>query len=291
LVSIAEGPPRRRAAILLPGRAVPWRSRQSRSPRPLRPSIEQAARRGIELLRARGHLHLDPAVYAARFSGYLADARWTAWRRAGLPGLCWLLAGVALLKRSGRGSLLALAAGGELLAFGAGYLPSVRTAEIPGDPPAVTALRRLDPLGEYRMIATADDYPANLATLAGVRDFRSYDVLISRAEVSVLAPCGYDATRASFPPSLSGPQQSCLAGAGVRWVVSREAVGDRRVGGDPFPGVGLYEFPDALRPPPPREERPRGLLEGASISAGALVAGIILVLRARGFGRDRGCFR
>ena len=63
---------------------------------PLQPSIEHAARRGIELLKARGHLRLDSAVYAARLSGYLAAARWTAFRRVALPGFCWTLAGIAL---------------------------------------------------------------------------------------------------------------------------------------------------------------------------------------------------
>jgi hypothetical protein len=279
---VAEGPPRRRAALLLlvagaalavAGIALSWP--------PLRPAIERAAWRGIELLRARGHLRLAPAVYASRLAGYLVAARWTALRRLALPGCGWLLAGAALRKRSGRGPLLALAAGGELFAFGAGYLPSVRAAEIPGDPPAVTALRRLDPRGEFRMIATGDDYPANLATLAGIRDFRAYDVLISRADLSALAACGYDAATSSFPPSLSGPQQACLAASGVRWVISRDPAGARRVGGDAFPGVGLYELPDARTPAPARGGPPRGFRAGAAISVGALLAGIVLVERAR----------
>jgi len=279
---VAEGPPRRRAALpllvagaalVLAGIAFSWP--------PLHPAVERAARRGIELLRARGHLRLDPAVYATRLSGYLAAARWTALRRLALPGCCWLLAGVALRKRSGRGPWLALAAGAELFAFGAGYLPSVGTAEIPGDPPAVTALRRLDPRGEYRMIATGDDYPANLATLAGVRDFRTYDILISREDLSALAACGYDAATSSFPSSISGPQQACLAASGVRWVISREPAGARRVRGEPFPGVGLYELPDARTPAPARGGPPRGFQAGAAISVGALLAGIVLVDRAR----------
>jgi hypothetical protein len=132
------------------------------------------------------------------------------------------------------------------------------------------------------MIATADDYPANLATLAGIRDFRAYDVLISRADVSALAACGYDAASSSFPPSLTGPQQGCLAASGVRWVISRAPAGSRRVGGDAFPGVGLYELSDARRPPPPHDGRPRGFREGAAISAAALLAGIGLTRRALG---------
>ena len=279
---VADGPPRRRAALLLlvAGAALALAGIAFSLP-PLRPVIERAARRGIELLRDRGHLRLDPAVYASRLSGYLVAVRWTALRRLALPGCCWLLAGVALRKRSGRGPLLALAAGGELFAFGAGYLPSVRTAEIPGDPPAVTALRRLDPRGQFRMIATGDDYPANLATLSGIRDFRAYDVLLSRADLSALAACGYDAATSSFPPSLSGPQQACLAASGVRWVISREPAGARRVGGDAFPGVGLYELPEARAPAPARDGPPRGLRAGAAISIGALLAGIVLVVRAR----------
>jgi hypothetical protein len=279
---VAEGPPRRRAALFLlaTGGALALAGAAFSLP-PLHPAIESAARRGIELLRARGRLRLDPAIYASRLSGYLAAARWTALRRVALPGCCWLLAGLSLRMRTARGPLLALAAVGELFAFGAGYLPSVRMAEIPGDPPAVTALRRLDPRGEYRMIATSDDYPANLATLAGIRDFRAYDVLISRADVSALAACGYDAAASSFPPSLTGPQQACLAASGVRWVISRAPAGARRVGGDAFPGVGLYEIPDARKPPPARDGPPQGFRAGAAISAGALLAGVFLVDRAR----------
>lgn len=281
-VAVAGGPPRRKAAValLVAGGALAVGGIAFSSPFS-RPFVERAAARGIELLRAHGHLRLDPAVYAARLSGYLAAARWTALRRGALPGLCWMVGGLALARRSARGPLLALAAGGELLAFGAGYLPSIRTAEIPGDPPAVAALHRVDPGAAYRMIATGDDYPANLATLSGVRDFRSYDVLISRADAAALVRCGYDESLASFPAVLSGPQQVCLADSGVRWVVSRRPVGDRRVGGDAFPGVGLYELPGARRPPPPRDGPPRGLREGAALSAAALAAGIALTLRAR----------
>jgi hypothetical protein len=257
----------------------------------LHPVIERAARHGIELLRARGRLRLDPAVYASRLSGYLAAARWTALLRFVIPGCCWLLAAFALRKRSGRGPWLALAAGGELFAFGAGYLPSVRTAGIPADPPAVTDLRRLDPRGEYRMIATGDDYPANLATLAGIRDLRAYDVLISRAEVSALEACGYDAATSSFPPLLTGAQQACLAASGVRWIISRDPAGDRRVGGDAFPGVGLYELSGARKPPPARDGPPRGFRAGAAISGGAFLAGIILVDRARRRGSASGRVR
>jgi len=204
-----------------------------------------------------------------------------------LPGVCWALAGIALFKRSGRGPLLALAAGGELFAFGAGYLPSIRISEIPADPPSIAALRRLDPRGEYRMIATGDDYPANLATLAGVRDFRSYDVLISRADVSGLARCGYEASTSSFPASLSDAQRMCLADSGVRWVVSRQPAGDLRVGGDPAPGVGLYEIPGARRPPPPRDGPPRGFRHGAVVSMAALLAGIAFTRAASSFSRGR----
>jgi hypothetical protein len=281
LVAVARGPRRPRAAALLlaAGGGLTLAGIAFCSP-PLQPLIERGARRGIELLKARGHLRLDSAVYAARLSGYLAAARWTAFRRAALPGFCWALAGIALLKRSGRGPLLALAAGGELFAFGAGYLPSVRTSEIPADPPSIAALRDVDPRGEYRMIATGDDYPANLATLAGVRDFRSYDVLVSRAEVANEVRCGYDEPLSSFPASLSGPQLACLAGSGVRWVVSRQPAGDRRVGGDPYPGVGLYEIPGARRPPPPRDGPPRGFREGVAVSAAALLAGIALTRAA-----------
>jgi hypothetical protein len=286
LVAVARGPRRRGTAVLLlaAGGGLALAGIAVASP-PLQPWIERAARRGIEALKARGHLRLDSAVYAARLSGYLAAARWTALRRAALPGFCWALAGIALLKRSGRGPLLALAAGGELFAFGAGYLPSVRTSEIPADPPAITAIRRLDPRGEYSMIATGDDYPANLATLAGVRDLRSYDVLVSRADVSRLVRCGYDELSAAFPPSLSASQTACLADSGVRWVVSRQPAGERRVGGESSPGVGLYEIEAARRPPPPRDGPPRGFRAGLAVSAAALLAGIALTLASGSFRR------
>ena len=133
------------------------------------------------------------------------------------------------------------------------------------------------------MIATGDDYPANLASLAGVRDFRSYDVLASRSDVSHRVRCGYDEPLASFPASLTVMFDRLYFSAGVRWVVSRPPAGDRRVGGDPYPGVGLYEIPGARRPPPPREGPPRGFREGLALTAAALLGGIAFIRAASVF--------
>jgi hypothetical protein len=282
LFRVARGEPRRRTGtvLLAVGAVLAVAGLISVIP-PLRPGLERAARAGIAALRARGHLRLSPDVYAARLSGYLAAARFTAFRRIVLPGVCWTIAAIGLRSRARRTPLLACAVIGELLAFGVGYLPSVRAHEFPADPPSIADLRRIDPGNDFLLIGTSDDYPANLATSAGRRDLRSYDNLTSRATVAALAPCGYEENGYSFSAALSAEQAACLAARGVRWVVTRIPAGARRVGGDASPGVGVYELAGARRPPPANSGSPSGVHLGAMISGTAALAAVGLALRAR----------
>ena len=280
---VAAGPPRRRAAAaLIAAGAVLVLAGIVPAVPALRPAIARVAERGVELLRARGHLRADAATYASRLTGYLAAIRWTALRRALAPGCCWALAGAALAVGGRRRlPLLVGAALGELLAFGLGYVPAIRSAAVPGDPPTIVAIRRLDPNGAFFMAAAGDEYPADLATAAAVRDARSYDVLASCADVAALAPCGLDPASAAFPAVLDPGRYRCLGRTGVRWWIARNAPGLPRVGGDPAPGVGLYEIPGAVAPPPPRGGPPEGWRAGLALSAAGFALAAALTLAAR----------
>ncbi|MEO8195989.1 MAG: hypothetical protein ABI689_04625 [Thermoanaerobaculia bacterium] len=246
---------------------------------PARPTLTSMVRSGIEGLRARGHLRQPAEVYEARLDYYLSAAGETALHRVALPGALWFVGGVFLvfpLRR--RELLLACAATGELVVFGLGFNPAVRMSDLPLEPAAITAIRRIDPAQNYLFAASFEVFPANAGTIYGVRDVISYDVLTSIARARELEAAGYDDRIGSFPSTLSPAAVERLAALGVRWVLSRSAVPNaRRLEGPPPPAVGVYELANAAALPPPLNQPPVGLGLGIAISVLA-VGGCVLWL-------------
>ena len=237
-------------------------------------AVTTVARSGIEALRERGHLRQAPEVYEQRLGYYLSAAGLTTFRRLTLPAACWLLAGIALaLPLRRRGALLAIAAAGELFAFGVGFNPAVRMPDVPPEPDAVREIRLRDPARQFLLAEHFEVFPANLATLYGVRDAISYDALNTREYVEQLLPRGYDPLLHTFNPILAPEEVARLGSIGVRWVLSRgDVAGAARVAGPPPPAVGVYEVPNARPVPMPANRRPPGLILGLVVSALALVA-------------------
>ena len=219
-----------------------------------RGTLTTVARSGIETLRARGHLQQSTAVYEQRLDYYLDAGRATAVRRVALPGLCFVLAGIALLR--GIRTLLVGAALAELFAFGYGYNPAVRMTDVPPEPGVITAVKRADPDSRYLVAAPAEFFPANLATLYRVRDVVAYDVMNSRARVDQMTAAGYDARLHSFGTSFTPEQMRVLATMGVRYVIGRD---------------GIQELTDAMPVATLPNEPPRGIIAGAIVSLLALL--------------------
>jgi hypothetical protein len=240
-------------------------------------TLAGAARSGVESLRARGHLQQPPEVYEERLGYYLSAIGMTTVRRIAIPGVFWLLAGVALafpLPR--RGLLLAIAAAGELFSFGTGFNPAVRMTDVPPEPETIAAIRHLDPEQRFRLAAHFETLPANIATLYQVRDAISYDVLNTKAEVERLLPAGHDPLLHTFNPILSPEEVEALGTLGVRWVLSRHDVaGARRVAGPPEPAVGVYEIADAVPVAMPPNRSPAGLAVGAILSLLAVASSAV----------------
>lgn len=233
-----------------------------------RPALTAAARSGIAALRARGHLHQPAEVYEQRLTHYLQAAGATALRRVALPGALWLTAGCALAFAQRRRQLIVvLAAMGELVGFGFGFNPAVAATALPEAPAAIRRIRELDPDQRYMMAAAFEVFPANAGTIYGVRDVLSYDVLGSKARVAALTAAGIDEHLHSLQPNPSPSDIERLAALGVRWVLSRSAVGDaRRLDGPPPPAVGVYELANAVAPPTPANRRPAGFTAGLIVS-------------------------
>ncbi len=245
--------------------------------------MESVARAGLVTLDTRGLLPHPVAVYEQRLPTYLDLAATTARRRLALPGVTWLLAGIALACRGSKARLLfAAAALGELVAFGCGYLPAVPAAELPPAPSPLTTLRRLDPGQQFRVIASRGVLPPNLGTWLSVRDPRSYVVIENAEEMARLRAMGYVTTdQRSFPSDLEADQWKALAEAGVRFALMRQPVPDARLlAGGPAPIVGLYELPGARATPLPVNRPPRGLGAGLAVSAVAVLCGLLLMVTA-----------
>jgi hypothetical protein len=240
-----------------------------------RPLLSSIAHEGIAQLQTRGHLHQPAAVYEQRFAGYLAAAAATALRRIALPGLMWLIAGIALLCRTGNRAcppgtdrrdrlsyiIVSAAAVGELVAFGLGFNPAVSMREAAPMPEAIATI------GSQSLIAANFEvFPANLGTVYGVRDVISYDVLTSRSRVEELIDAGYDPRLHSIHPQLSPANVAGLARLGVRYVVSRDPVPNAKPVADM-----LWEIPHPIPHRLPANTSPDGLLLGAVISLVALI--------------------
>jgi hypothetical protein len=237
-------------------------------------TLTNIARNGIQSLAQRGFLRQAPAIYEQRLSYYLSAAGETTLRRLAIPGACWLLAGIALaFPWRRRDALLAIAAAGELFAFGVGFNPAVKMTDVPPEPVVITEMRRRDPAHQFQLAEHFEVFPANLATLYRVRDAISYDALNSRARVERLLPCGFDPLLHTFNPILAPDEVRNLGAIGVRWVLSRgDVAGATRVAGPPAPAVGLYEVPSAQPRPLPPNARPAGLVFGIVVSLIALLA-------------------
>lgn len=218
---------------------------------PMRPTLVSYAHMLIEQLKARGHLQQATAVYEQRLTYYLAAAGTTALRRIALPGLLWLIAGIALLL--GRRNVVIGAALLELFAFGVGFNPAVPLDAAPPMPAAIAQIRKLDPRGHWLIAANFEVFPANLGTSYGVRDVVSYDVLTSRARTEQLLPAGYDPLLHTMPPA---PDPAVLARLGVRFVINRDG--------------SVTEVPHPIPQPMPVNARPEGIEIGAIVSLLAL---------------------
>ena len=248
-----------------------------------RDALEKAARDGVSRLRDSGYLKAPAETYESRMTGYIDRGASTVRRRYALPGLCWMVAGAALLSRKRQRTTWLLASGAiaELAAFGYGYLPAVPRSAIPATPAAVADLQRLNAAREGLMAASYEAYTADLPTLDGIRDVRSFSLLESGSDISRLASCGYDRRLRAFPEILGRESADCLARLGVRYFVSRAAQPHAsRVGGLDPPGVGVYELPDARPPAAAATEPPEGTAAGTWLTLGAAVAAVALMRRA-----------
>ena len=235
------------------------------------PSIAPAllstlAHAGISQLQRSGLLHQAQSVYDARLATYLDAARWTALRRLLAPGLFWLAAGIGLLLR--RRAIVIAAALLELVAFGYGFAPSIRTSEIAPEPPALTRIRKADPSGRFLMASSNEVLPPNLATLFGIRDLHAYDILTSEVETRSLLSTGYDSFSFGLPPDPTPSQYAALAAGGVRFFVTWH---------------GAIELPGAVPQPLPRNNPPPGLVAGTicSVVGMLLLAALMWASRAQ----------
>ena len=238
----------------------------------MRPELTRVAGVLLQELRQRGDLPHDASVYQGRLNDYLERGRETAIRRVVLPGLIWFIAGAALVSgRKGRYRIVVGMSLAELAAFGIGYLPVVRMAEIPGAPPMVERLKRVDPLRQGLLLASGEVYPSNLGTLDRLRQAYSYDVLTVADRTAKLRAGGFEPGSQDLEVDTEAKAEA-LGDLGVRWIFSRRNVaGARRVGGAPPPGAGVWELKEARTVPLPRNAPPKGLGVGLLVSVGALL--------------------
>jgi hypothetical protein len=224
----------------------------------MRPTLISIAHDVIGRLKATGHLQQATEVYEQRLTYYLAAAGATALRRIALPGLLWLIAGVALLR--GHRRLLTGAALLELFAFGIGFIPAVPLRDAPPMPAAIAQIKKLDPENRWLVAANFEVFPANVGTTYSVRDVVSYDVLTSRSRTDELIKAGYDPLLHTIPPQLSPSNIAALARLGVRFIINRDG--------------SVTEIPNPIAQPIPANSRPDGIELGFVISLLALAISI-----------------
>jgi hypothetical protein len=155
--------------------------------------------------------------------------------------------------------MLGAAAVAELIVFGAGYNPAIRVDEIAREPKVIADIRQRDPSRQYFIAASNEVFAPNLGTTFGVRQVHAYDILNSEDETRQLIPAGYDPRHWELPIEPSAAQLRALGRRGVRFYITPR---------------GLVEIDGALKPPPHRNDAPRGLLAGAALS----IAGLVLLL-------------
>jgi hypothetical protein len=218
--------------------------------------LQRAVRSVVQRLQQSGYLNQTAEVYQQRLAYYLSSAKWTAFRRIALPGLCWLFFGAGLLLRPARlrSGLLISAAVAELIFFGFGYVPSIHTNEVAPEPAFVLPIDR-----RWSIAGAGEVFPANLGTLFQLRDISSYDVLTSEEETQRLMRAGYDPFLHRFPLHPSQAQLDALAEMGVRYWI-----GDS----------GVVEL-TSVRPPPPAITDPP---DGMALGGAGSLAGLLLLL-------------
>lgn len=252
IAAIAERPRRKLgAALIVVGLVMVIGSLIPRS------VLTSTARTGIDTLKSRGHLQQPAEVYEQRLGYYLEAGRATALRRVALPGLCFVVAGIALIRR--QKVLFAAAAIAELIAFGYGYNPAVPMTDVPNAPPVIAAVKRLDPTNQYLIAATAESFPANLGTLYGVRDVIAYDALNRRVRIEQLVAAGYDPAAHSFGKTFTSEQKRALAALGVRYIIDRDR---------------LEVLDGAMPLAMPANVPPRGIVFGSILSVLAALASL-----------------
>lgn len=225
---------------------------------PMRPTLIAIAHDVIVRLKATGNLQQATSVYEQRLTYYLAAAGTTALRRIALPGLLWLIAGIALLK--GNRKLVTAAAIIELLAFGLAFNPAVPLNDAPPMPAAIERIKQLDPDNRWLIAANFEVFPANAGTNYGVRDVVSYDVLTSKSRTEQLLEAGYDPLLHTIPPQLSAANVTALGRLGVRFLIHRDG--------------SVSEIPNAIPQPIPANARPDGVELGFVISLLAFVLSV-----------------
>jgi hypothetical protein len=234
-----------------------------------------SGQQAIDALRARGKLPHASSVYRDRLERYLHEGRRTALIRLAIPGACWMVAGWALWSVVPRRRVLVAAVLCEIAAFGIGYMPAVSIQGRMDPALAIRDVKRLDPESRSMIASSGDAYPANLATLDGVHDVVSFDVLESRQRAENLRACGYEEGPRAFG---AASKASCLADLGVRYFLSREPLaGTARVGGSRPPAVGVYEIPNVRPAVRAANAAPKGFAAGALVSLVAAVGSVLLI--------------
>ena len=237
-----------------------------------------AARQGVAVMQERQFLRKPNAYYEERLHGYLEGVKKVAVRRVAAPAALIAAAGAALAMR--RRTHVAAVVGAlvvaETLIFAWGYSPAVAVDQ--ALPPAVQQLRALDPQNSFLIAAGIGIYDANLGTIDGLRDVRSYDVLQSHERIGRLVALGFDRNSRAFGDHLRADQIAGLAHDGVRFLLARQpSAGLRLVGGLPSPAVGVYELPGSRPAPWPANTAPSGLMAGLTVTVLALVSAMALL--------------
>lgn len=244
-----------------------------------REMLMRAARSGVARLQEREFLRKPPSYYEGRFEHYLAGLRVVAVRRVAVPVLLIGIAGIALASSRRRAAVIGTAIAAEMIVFAWGYAPAVHVDEGAKVPPAIEAIRRLDPTNEYLIAAAAGVYDANLGTIHRVRDIRSYDVLQEHPRIERLVSMGFDRNSRAFTEPLSETAVKAMAGDGVRFFLARlQPPSANHIAGPANGlGIGVHELRGARRAPRPANTPPDGLLPGAIISmiAAAVTAALV----------------
>lgn len=245
--------------------------------------LMRGARSGVARLQEREFLRKPAAYYEERLGHYLSGLRVVALRRVAVPLFLIGIAGAAIASSRRRGAVIGATIAAEMIVFAWGYAPAVHVDEGAKVPPAIEAVRGLDPTNEYLIAATVGVYDANLGTIHRVRDIRSYDVLQEHPRIERLVSMGFERNSRAFPERLSEAAVNSLAGDGVRFFLSRlhPPSANHVAGPGDGLGVSVYELRGARPAPRPVNAPPAGLFAGLVISviAVAAAAGLVALVR------------